>query len=306
MFIKPDDYIILMEDTIYNPFSSDDLKRIVDSGVGLIYLSDAICWKEIARWDGIPDWDRLDRYIEKYFDTGLRLLLPFSFNMPEWFPEEFYLEDNRGIPNYANKDLIAVVDNAIQAVMQHVLFMKDRIQVTYAIPAGGEFLWDGVRTEPFPVSNKVIHSFVIGRQKLLVQQHGEVWLNYHNFMGGSGNWNNLYLSDLYFAMREEFTDNHFYSLQFAHFSINGIHQTTWEQQSLITKYAEKYGVQSFVGSDYCEGMLKNFDATIKQKAWGYFTCPRHFENPVKHDVIEPWMVETIKETNKKFKEHYGN
>ena len=301
MFIKPDDYIIIMEDNICNPLSSTDVTMLVDSGIEIVYVLRTISWENAIR----NNWSNFDNAISKYLNTDLRLLLPLDMPMPKDFPDDWYLE-NRTVSNYSNQDFMSALDDLIYKLIEHISDIKDRVQFTYAFPGGGEFLWDGVRPDPFPVSDEVIHKFVIDRQKILVNQHGEIWTHFHNFMGGPRNWNNTKLTFLYQALRDEFIDIPFYSIQFAHFSIGGNSPTNWECQSMITSYGEKYKIQFFVGSEYCEGMRINFDAAVKQKARGFFTCSRHFENPVKHNSIEPWMVETIKETNRKFREAYGS
>ena len=61
----------------------------------------------------------------------------------------------------------------------------------------------------------------------------------------------------------------------------------------------------FVGSQYCDGLKTNFDNAIKQEAWGYITSPLHQENPVQRTLIEPWMVDDLREVNNKFKEVYN-
>jgi hypothetical protein len=303
MFIKPDDYIILMEDDIYYPLSAEDVKMVVSAGTGVVYVPRTINWGKIGS-KGSYDWLSLDRAIDKYLNTDLRLLLPLDWNIPPWFPDSWCLE-NKTIPNYANPDLMSAIDTFIYDILDHLYDVKDRIQLIYAIPSGGEFLWDGVRPDPFPVSDDVIHNFILGRQKILYSQHGEIWLHLHNFIGGPRNWNNTHLSFLYEVLSNIYRDA-FYSIQFAHFSIGGMNFTNLECQSMVTQYNEKYGIKFFVGSDYCEGMVKNFDAAIKQKVRGFFTCPRHLENPIHHNLIEPRMIDIIKETNRKFREVYGN
>ena len=67
--------------------------------------------------------------------------------------------------------------------------------------------------------DEVIHKFIIERQKILVKQHGEIWLHLHNFLGGDQNWNGPHLPALYQALKDEFKDTPFYSIQFAHFAV---------------------------------------------------------------------------------------
>lgn len=306
MFIKPNDHIIIMEDDFYDPFNDDDIKMLIDAGVGIIHVPHAICWDKIyQRGSPILDWSSFDNAIGKYLKYDLRLTIPFFYTMPRWFPPDWYInnyqpEPDHVAPNYANERLAQAVDNFAEEVLYRIKDISYKVQLTYAIPSLGEFLWDGVMPDPFPVSDNHIHKFIIDRQKILVKQHGEIWLYLHNFMGGPRNWNNTRLPFLYQALRDEFKDTPFYSVQFAHFAV-GVSPTNWECQSMITSFHDKYGIEFFVGSGNCGGLSTNFDAMIKQKARGFFTAPlmKFFAN---NEHIQPWMVEAIREANRKLEE----
>ena len=71
---------------------------------------------------------------------------------------------------------------------------------------------------------------------------------------------------------------------------------------LIKEYKDKYGIRFFVGSEYCEGLTANFDKAVEQEAYGFVTAPKHDLQVRKHNEIETWMVEALKETNKKWNE----
>lgn len=310
MFIKPDDHIIIMEDDFYDPFNDEDIKMLIDAGVGIVHIPHAICWDKIyERNSPHLEWYSLDSAIEKYLKYDLRLTIPFFYTMPRWFPSNWYIDNTKPepdcvTPNYANEELGQAIDNFAGEVLDHLRDVSHKIQLTYAIPSLGEFLWDGVMPDPYPTSDENVHNFIINRQKMLVKQHGEIWLYLHNFMGGSRNWNNTRLPFLYQALKYEFMDVPIYSVQFAHFAV-GISPTNWECQSMITKYHDEYGIEFFVGSGNCGGLSTNFDAMIKQKARGFFTAPlmQFFAN---NEHIQPWMVEAIKKANRKFEEINGN
>jgi hypothetical protein len=210
---------------------------------------------------------------------------------------------DHNIPNYANADYIDAVDSYIIGALNHLDAYLDQVQLTYAIPAGGEFLWDCNQVTPFPVHPDEIIKFVVGRQKILAGQHGEIWTLFHNFLGDPMNWNNTQLPLLYAQLENEFPDTHRYSIQGAHFSCGYL--TSKENQMKVKKYNENFGVEFFVGSDYCEGMITNFDAVIEQGVRGFLTAPLHRDNPKHHKSVEPWMVDVIRDTNKKFMDVYN-
>jgi hypothetical protein len=311
MFLEPDEHIIPMESTVY-PFSIDDLKMMEDAGIKTIYVTHTFYWDKIQKQDSYDeDWSYSDGRIEKYLYTNLKMMLPFYVTMPRWFPPDWYIDnshplDNHVIPNYANKELQYEVDDFADEILIHYSDIRDRIHLTYAIPAGGEFLWDANKIDNYPVSDEELFEFVIGRQRLLSEQYNEIWLLYHNFLGDPRNWNNVHLPFLYQALRDEFPDTPIYSIQGPHFSVGKKDYYTDEKnQNKVTEYTDKYGIKFFVGPDYCEGMKKNIDKAISQKVYGFLPAPLGEENTVLHTSVEQWMVDDMKEVNNRFREIYN-
>ena len=305
MFIKPNEHIIIMED-IVTPFSSDDIKMLEDAGMTLVYLSTSIFWDQIYhKHSDKLDWSSLDSRIDKFLDSGLKIILPFYHTMPTWFPDDWYIKRHEilthNIPNYANEEYGKAVDNFAAQILERYSDYKHKIQLTYAIPAAGEFLFDDLMVKNFPVSDEEIIRFISNRQKVLMQQHGELWLYIHNFLGLPNNWNNKHLPFLYQALREQFPDNPLYSVQFAHFTTANSPNYI-EGQMKVKEYNERYGVQFFIGSEYCEGLTTNFNAAIEQKVRGFFTAPMHITHPAKHTSVQPWMVDALREANRKLEE----
>jgi hypothetical protein len=306
MFIKPDEFIIVMEDKPdQGDFNLDDVKMLEDAGMTLAYLSCAICWDQICLPNNQMDWSSLDYRIHKFDNTNIKLLVPFYYTMPNWFPNEWYKKKDPRLthilPNYANEDLGYAIDKFALEILDRYDDIRDRLQLTFSIPAGGEFLWDDQLTSDFPFSDEEIIKFITDRQRVLVKQHGELWLHIHTFLGHPDNWNNTHLPFVYQALRKEFPYNPLYSIQFSHFATGNIPNDP-PKIKRIKEYSEKYEVQFFVGSEYCEGLSKNFDAAIEQNVRGFFTAPMLITHPLKHKHIQPWMVEALQETDRKFKE----
>ena len=118
---------------------------------------------------------------------------------------------------------------------------------------------------------------------------------------GSHNWNATRLPFLYEALRNKFKKTPIYSVQFAHFAVGNV-PTSSECQYLVKKYHEIYGIDFFVGSQYCEGLSTNFNEAMRQKVRGFLTCPVMSFNTKNGGHMQPWMVDAIKEANRKFKE----
>lgn len=297
MFIRPDENIIVMDDDFYAPYSPADISRLVDAGIKTIHVPHAICWDKLQN-----GWSDLDSHIDKFLNVGLKVLLPFYYTIPLNFPDNWYIikdsDPIKTLPNFNHSDYCEATDEFANNVLDHLSDVKDKVQLTFAIPSGGEFLWDAEITSKYPMSDETIFKFIIDRQRLLVEQHGEIWLYLHNFLGAGANWNNTRLPLLYAALRNEFPETPIYSVQFAHFTTGNVPNYEGGQMR-VKEYNEKYGIQFFVGSDYCEGLTKNFDAAMEQKVRGFLTSPIHGEHPKKHQRIEPWMVDALRTANQR-------
>ena len=106
---------------------------------------------------------------------------------------------------------------------------------------------------------------------------------------------------LYQSLRNEFQDVPIYSIQFSHFAAGNV-LTDKEKQYKVAEYKDRFGIQFFIGSQYCEGLIDNFEEAIRQKVRGFITCPNMSFCAYRH--VEPWMVGNIKITNRKFNEVY--
>ena len=310
MFLDPDEHVVPFESTVY-PFSIDDLLMMEDAGIKTIYITHIFYWDKMwERYSSELDWSIPDERIQKYLKTNLKIMLPFYVTMPRWFPPDWYLDNTpvdprHVLPNYANKNLQETIDEFFNQILIHYADIRDRIHITYAIPAGGEFLWDANLIDNYPVSDEDIFEFVIGRQRLLSRQHGEIWSVFHNFLGNPMNWNNIHLPFLYQIMREEFPDLPIYSIQGPHFSVGKKDYYTDEKnQRKVTEYTDKFGIRFFVGPDYCEGIRNNIDKAIEQKAYGFLPAPLGEENTITHTYMEQWMCDDMMYANNKFKEAY--
>lgn len=309
MFLDPKEHILIMDD-VYHLFNLDELKKIEGSGIKTLYGNCFVCWDKIYKQGSSElDWSSVDSKIEPYLQTNLKLLLPTYYTMPDWFPAEWYIKNDvipdHRIPNYGNKDFRSTVDNFINQILIHCADIRDRIQLIYSIPSGGEFVYDPFQEDNLPFTDKEVIDFVVGRQKLFVKQHGEIWMSFHNWLGNLRGWNKAHLPLLYQALMGKFPDVPKYSIQFAHFAVGAFSNTDVSLQFMVKEYKEKYGIQFFVGSQYCDGLFQNIDAAIRQGVRGFFTAPFHLENPKNPATLDEWMLTAMTETNKRFEEAYN-
>jgi hypothetical protein len=286
MFLDNDERIIIMEDDYYFPFSLDDIKKLRDAGIKTVMIP------HILNFDS----SNKDGFLSKlsvFLSQELKVLVPFCYSdrkytMLDWINLSRDLLDFR----------LTVLDDWLGSEL------RKSVQLIYAVPEGGEFLWDAMQTGNYPISDEELFRFIVYHQQFLGQEHKEIYLSLHNFLGDSKNWNNTHLPFLYEKLRSEFPNAPLYSFQYAHFSCGGT-PTPIDMQYKVKRYTEDYGVKFFVGSDYCEGLTKNFDYAMKQKAYGFVTSPMHSENPIKHEHVEDWMVDTLRETNKRINDYYS-
>ena len=304
MFIENDEHIVIMEDIASYPFSIDDIKKLEDASVKTVYMTNVMCWDDIYSRN---DWSSIDDRIEKYEKSNLKVIIPFygiglpkkfkrnteaelleRFDFANWFT---YFDES---PDYGNLEYIQAVDDFAHQLFQRYSNFPRPIQFSFSIPQNGEFPFFP-HTTGWSIPNDVLLKFIVGRQRILNTQYGEIWSAYHT---QTGLWNAAYMPLLYETIRKEFPDAPYYSVQFGHF-VNPI-----GAQMYVAKYAEEYGIRFLVGSNYVEGLVTNFEAGKQQNIWGFLTAPLHGENPVQHKHIEDWMIPIIRTANEKLCEAY--
>lgn len=267
MFLRSDERIIVLEDDVVYPFTKDDLDKIQEAGIKTLFTARAAKKDSVnLRWN--------DRF---------KVLVPFY---------------------YSGESFVQLLNQKEQVLDWAKTCTKrknKKVQFIFGLPDGGEFFWDAMLIKDFPASDDQIIDFVVSVQRVLVRQHGEIWLCLNNYLGDYRNWNNTHLPVLYRALANEFPGIPFYSLQFAYFSCGGTSPSNHIQRNKIKEYKKRFGIRFFVGPDYCEGLINNFDEIMQYEPYGFIVSPTHVENPIKHNSIEPWMVDAIKEANKKLR-----
>lgn len=289
-FLDPDEHIIIMEvghNIHVGPhyMTPDEYKQIRDIGLKTVYHQAAINWQKIQPTADSPlDWSYLDAYMENIINAGLKALIPFIYHPPEWWPDEYFLTRIFPyIPNYSNAEIGAALDNLAHLVIER--YPPASIQLIYAIPADGEFpheFWPQTPTLNF--LTEYLTNFLVARQMVLSQQHGEMWTAYHLYT------NPQWLPAVYDGLRDALPDVDFYSIAFTHF----IHH----QQPLYDRVArarDKWNIKYFAGSEYCQGIHPHLPMALEQGIWGFITAPL-YPGPCP-ERLEPWMLDNLKLAN---------
>ena len=291
MFLDADEHMLIMDD-MDSLMSIQDFQKLESGGVKTVYLHEAIHLQTIFSKNNQyeSDWSSVDARINPLLEnTNLKMLVPFFSNPPRVL-QHFWYADN--VINYGDPEVGKSIDEYFTLVRNHLPL--NRVQLVYAFDSDGEFIWR-TKAKSIPYSEQQVIDFMVDRQKLFSIQHNEVWNNLHNTLGWVWDWIDKINSNLCL----QFPHCSHYRIQFSHFPM------TWPPfaYDIIRKNYDLYGIKSFVGSEYIEGININMPKAIGQKVWGYFTSPIH--HYTKRKRVDDWMLAPIHNANKTFIEAWN-
>ena len=277
MFIENDEHIIIMEFREL-PLMLSEFQSLEEYGVKTVWLHSGIDlsmnWEEIYR--------RMDGILKH---TKLKILLPFfySHSQGDWL--------KNGVIDYANPDVAKSMDDTTLKLLEYLAPVRDRVQLTYAYFGDGEYPWpikSGPQTTKGPVSKEELAKFIADRQKILSSQHNEVWLSLSHILGHFG----AVVDEINRVLYSEFADCAHYRIQYTHFPL----------MSESVRWIIKSNPQSkyFVGSDYIDGLVSNYEEGILQGVWGFLTAPIHLPQT----RVEPGMLKIIRNVNEALCKEY--
>ena len=284
-FMRPDEYIIIMDQGT-NELLPDELVMLRDAGIQTIYYNAAVRWNQVQPRPGAMYLEHLDDYVEQIERAGLKALLGFFHTMPMWKPDDWYhTRDCTGIFSYTNPETAADIDAMAQFIIDR--YRGRPVQLVYAMPFDGEFPCSFKPKIGRPLPDAVIRDFVVGRQRVLEPQFNEIWTAFHHSCLPP------YLVPTHEALVETFPNSNHYTLQY----------TFWDHGPRVKIAAqavqERLGVQTYVGSEYCDG-LKQYTAGAIERGLRFITCPIHTFQP--HRRIETWMLDNIRDSLRQFEE----
>jgi hypothetical protein len=293
MFMRPDEHIVIMEvgrnlNPVIGPhfMLPDEYKRLVDIGLNTIYHQHAIDWQEMQPTEESPiDFSLLDEYMETIIKTGCKALIPFFHTCPQWKTPEWYgFRGPYGIPNYGAAWVGEEIDNFAKLIISR--YDPKYFQLIYAIPVDGEFPAEfGPNHRDIPFPWPWLANFLIERQRLLSQQHGEIWTAYHHYTSP------VWFEPVHDALQAALPDVTHYAIQFTHF----VHHRRVQVERL--QWArDKWGIKYFAGSEYCQGLEKHLPLAIEQGIWGFITAPL-YPGPCP-ERLDQWQVDALDAANK--------
>ena len=295
MFIEPDEHLIIMDmnhgggvDLTY-----DEMCLLRTAGVRTLYYQAAIRWDVMQPKDGAPlDWSVVDSFVENARRAGLKMLIPFVYSIPRWKPDEFFYSREQagelcyGVPNYGSADVTAELDAFMVEVIER--YGGEDAQVIYSIPGNGEFalhLWPRSPKMDYPMNEFV--AWVVARQRILVEQHDEIWTGYHPYTSPE------YWEPVYGALFSEFPFARHYGFIFTYVQHSRPHIKE------LIHYNQRYGMTYYAGTEYVQGMAGHVPRLIDGGV-RMLTAPKHpFQQ---YRGIEPWMLETIEKAIAQYEE----
>jgi len=299
MFLEKDERLIIIDigcsiDPVYESggvwraFTISELQSLEKVGVKTIWFG----WRTWLHSDWQIIYDEVGNILE---NTNLKILLPF-FDAP---PDDTWLLD--GNIDYVNPDVGKSIDEVTLKFIDQFSYAKDRVQLIYSYMTGGEFVWlkgpgspENANVWPLdpPLSSEIVAEFIVERQKILSAQHDEVWTSLHDILGY---WSNEHLNRpriINEALYAEFPGCEHYRVQYSYFRhMVSDHARSYIKNNPRSKY--------FVGSDYAEGLITNFDEGLELGIWGFVTAPIIAGNS-EQAGLEDWQLENIETTIKRF------
>lgn len=285
MFIEPDDYLLIMDMNEGNDvdLTLDEMHLLKDVGVKTLYYWAAFRWDRMQPTPTSPiNWGDADRFVERARKAGLKMLLPFVYSYPKWKPDEFFhsrelVEHCYGIPNYINEQATAEIDELMREAI--LRYWADDVQVIWSIPGNGEFpfhIWPRHGELECPMESLI--EWVLARQRVLVQQHNEIWTMYHPYTAPK------YWHPLYDALFAEFPDAKHYGIIFTY--VQHLHPHFMP----FLQYNKDRGMTYYGGTEYVQGMEANVPRLLGDGV-RMLTAPKHMYQPKR--AIEPWMLDEI-------------
>jgi hypothetical protein len=274
-------------ETTSKPIVLADLLKLEEAGIKTILLAG---WTHL----GLPQEAFLNRIDSILQGTNLKVKLELFYTpLHDWWliPVEQSSPSYRRYRhvNYANPEVGPSIDECMLELYKRV--DGDRVMFNYAGAAGGEFLWED-NNLACPVPMEVLTKFMVDRQRINADKHGEVWTEFHHRLGGNLTTTTAINEALYDAFPINEYDH--YRTQYVQFRPAAtIEGEELNKKAILSNPKSKY----FVGSEWAEGLVTNLDKVMEHGVYGFLTSPMHERIP--HTKIEDWMLDNIRGAIKK-------
>ena len=317
-FILPHEKILLMDlpnqDYEYEkrPMALDDLKKCREVGIETAFQF--IWWNKIETAPGVYDWTMVEEAINRVMSADMKLIL-FLYEMPpQFYPDDWYLIQDSGhrITHLSlwNPEAQAKEHEFIKMFCER--YVSDKIHIANSLQRDGETMLPIV---PCVRGSHAIKSYqerygtseitgdnpntlewlkesvlntLIEHQNIFLSynHHRDIWGAYHKKIHSK--WcGTSFIDSLYQKYREVYTDTvNINVIQFTYIP----HGHSFYSE--IKRDIEKFGLNVWGGSEYCEGLPSASPIAKEFKLRGLVTAPIHPFVP--HRTIEPWMIENFK------------
>ena len=303
-FLKPDDYIILMDwnetpqtlasvETPSRALSLDELKRIKDIGINTVMVQ--VYWNNVEPNMGGVEWKIADALMEKYIAADLRTIMMTPVLVPLDAPDDYYFKYEDGTLEKAafsiwNQEAMGRQRKFLEKMVER--YTSPDVQIVLGELQGGEFVlplragfYDTSALAQFggrPDSNvkdprtiewlkeSVINHYLY-MQEPLAKQHGEVWDAMHQYIAY---WHpttgDQFQTDLHAAYHSKWPDVEVVLLQYT-FMYHASNATYMNHVYNL----KSMGAKVIIEANYTTGLKESTPLAISKGFSGQICCPLH-------------------------------
>jgi len=321
-FLKNDDYFLVLDHISPRKLTLEELKRIRATGAKvLLYHTN---WNLLEPQMGVYDWTDMDSAIKMAEDADFKVLLGDYSMGASCLPEEWYVAssprlqepDRRwNVLSFWNKDAMNYLENFISILGNrygngrvNIMCQQSVAGETYlpfepdnvffddaAIQSYREFVGDSTAIPskwslticPEPTrtwfKNSILDA-IVRRNKFLTELNGnsEVWHSGHHCWATMGQGGGaMFIRDVLNALRANIPNVNFHGIQYTYW----YHNETYKNK--VREDANNYGIDFYVGAEYCEGLPVYMPQMLKEKYKGFIIAP--LSPLTSHERMEEWM-----------------
>ena len=322
-FLKPDDYIILMDwnDTPQTlasveipsrALSLDELKEAKDLGLNTVIVQ--VYWNNVEPSMGNAEWEFADALIEKYIAADLRAILVTPVFVPPDAPDDYYFKYEDGALEKAafsiwNQEAMELQRKFLEKMIER--YTSPDVQIILGELQGGEFLlpiragfYDtsaltqfGGRPDPNVKDPRTVEwlkesvvNHYLYMQEPLAEQHGEVWDAMHQYIAY---WHHTtgdqFQTDIHAAYHNKWPEVDVILLQytFMYHASNAIYMNH-------VYNLRDMGAKVIIEADYTTGLKDSTPLAISEGFSGQICCPFHPWAPGgTSDYLRPEQIEAL-------------
>ena len=301
-FIRDDEYILLMEDAPGGVYELDDLKRLRDAGIQTVIRYPF--WKDIEVSLGNYQWRRVDDQIEMTRQAGMKCMFALYEFSPHFFPIDWYLKFPDGSLYQGGFYSHVISPWSERGWAYHLGFIEkfcdrvcaDDVLTFRATVHGSEVMMP--EYAPYRQDGDLLKTFermIVEEQRIFSRYNEELWTCFHHAFDSLSYSGTAYAAYLRNLLLDEFPTRNHYCISYTQFRDDVVGEDkNLEDMNL-------YRLKMFAGSEYAEGLIANTDKAVLQGFRGMISAPLHFYTGKKS--LEPWMVDAVVESIKKWREH---